>query len=122
MTGSIDLQLLLSSPVATLLLASVVVKMLLSTFKWLTPKIGTPNDTPSLVMRWAAMLLGIAAAFIMGLGVFQMPADQVLPWYLVALNKVLGGFVVGGGALGVHESQQIPFPKKEDRLLAPKTV
>lgn len=105
----IDLKQLLASPVTTLFLASLAVKLLISTFKVLTPAIGTPSTATPFGLRWAAMALGVAAAFIMGVGLFAPLPD--LPWYLAALNKVLGGFLVGGGALGVHESQQILVPK-----------
>lgn len=109
--NGLDLQQLLGSPLATLLMASLAVKMLISTFKVLTPAIGTPSTAPPRAIRWAAMLLGVAAAFIMGVGVFQ--AAPGLHWTLLALNKILGGLMVGGGALGVHESQQWLVPKAQ---------
>lgn len=108
----VDLQQLLSSPLPNLFLASVAVKVLISVVKFLTPSIGETNTATPLQLRWAAMALGIAAAFITGIGLFAPAAGAPLPWYLVALNKILAGFLVGGGAMGVHETQQLLTPKR----------
>ena len=107
---TVDLSNLLASPLVTLAAASVAVKIIISTIKYLTPTIGEPSALTPLSLRLLAVGLGIAAAFIMKVGIFAAPADTVPA--LLIVNYILGGIAVGGGALGVHEMQNLIAPKQ----------
>jgi hypothetical protein len=96
---------LFSGQLAQLAMASLAVKALLSGLKFVFPQVGTPATFTPIQLRVAAIVLGVFLGLAMQVSPLTLPAGAHIIY--VYGNHVLGGLLVGLGALGAHEGVDI---------------
>lgn len=89
--------------------AAMVVKALISGLKFLTPQIGTPSTFSPLHLRVAALVAGVFCGVAMHLGPLTLPPESSAVF--VYGNWILGGVLIGVGALGTHETVDMVKPQ-----------
>jgi len=68
------------------------------------------NFLPEMQNKWKIL---IAVGFGLGFGLLKVPYDG-LPWTVVnVVNNLLQGFLVGAGAIGLHQMQRVARKPKE---------
>ena len=96
---------LFSGQLAQLAMASLAVKAFLSGLKFVFPKVGTPATFTPIQLRIAAIGLGVFLGLALKVAPLTLPEGAHIIY--VYGNHVLGGLLVGFGALGSHEGVDI---------------
>ena len=92
---------LFSGQLASAALAALVIKVFLSGLKVVFPQVGTPSTFTPVQLRVAAVVLGVVCGLALQLAPLTLPAGSSIIWTYA--NRLLGGLLIGMGALGAHE-------------------
>lgn len=92
---------LFSGQLAEAALAALVIKVFLSGLKVVFPQVGTPSPFTPIQLRVAAIVLGVVCGMALQLAPLTLPAGSHIVWTYA--NQLLGGLLIGMGALGTHE-------------------